>query len=147
MLSDPCRTPGFLRIAPVDPGQQIDNCAGEIATAPPSIFGQINRPFSSRRVKRQALRSSCQMIFKISDLRPLKTKRCPDNGSCFRTSCTRSAREGKPQRMSVYPVESQTLTPVPIGNGFTAAPPVRAGSEAALQRRHRVPRSHGDHWR
>jgi hypothetical protein len=38
----------------------------------------------------------------------------------------RSASEGKPQRMSVYPVESQTLTPVPIGNGFTAAPPVRA---------------------
>ncbi|MGO6891812.1 hypothetical protein, partial [Rhizobium johnstonii] len=23
MLSDPCRTPGFLRITPVDPGQQI----------------------------------------------------------------------------------------------------------------------------
>lgn len=37
----------------------------------------------------------------ISDLRPLKTKRCPDNGSCFSTSCTRSAKEGKPQRMSV----------------------------------------------
>ena len=35
-------------------------------------------------------------------------------------------REGKPQRMSVYPVESQTLTPVPIGNGFTALSPVRA---------------------
>jgi hypothetical protein len=94
--------------------------------------------------KRQAPRPSCQMIFKISYLRPLKTKICPDNGSCFKTSCTRSAREGNPQRMSVYPVESQTLTPVPIGNGFTAAPPVRAGSEAAPQRRHRGPRSHGD---
>ncbi len=91
-----------------------------------SIFGQINRPFSSRRVKRQAAKPSCQMIFKIFDLRPLKTKRCPDKGSCFRTSCTRSAREGNPQRMSVCPVESQTLTPVPIGNGFTAMSPAHA---------------------
>lgn len=47
------------------------------------------------------------MIFKISDLRPRKTKRCPDNGSCFKTSCTRSAREGKPQRIGIDPFELQ----------------------------------------
>jgi len=39
------------------------------------------------------------------------------------------------------PRRKPDLAPVPIGNGFTAAPPVRAGSEAALQRRHRGPRS------
>ena len=70
------------------------------------------------------------MIFKISDLRPLKTKRCPDNGTCLKTFCTRSAREGKRPRMLAYLVESHTLSPIPIGNGFTAAPPVHAQSSA-----------------
>jgi len=40
-LSDP-RRPGFLRVTPIDPGQQIAQCAGEIVTDPPATDGQMN---------------------------------------------------------------------------------------------------------
>lgn len=46
------------------------------------------------------------------------------SGSFFKISCTRKARLGKPQRMSVCPVASHTRTPV--GIGIIAAFPGRA---------------------
>ena len=52
--------------------------------------------------------------------RPRKTNRCPHIGSRFSVSCTISDRPGKPLRMSVWPVASQTFTPA--GTGIIAAP-------------------------
>ena len=66
-----------------------------------SAEGQMNRPRPNFFVKRQLPWPSLQINFISDPLRPRKTKRLPSRGFSFRTSCTRSAKDGKPHRMSV----------------------------------------------
>ncbi len=55
-----------------------------------------------------AARAGHQMILIRSPRRPRNTKRCPANGSCFRTASACAAKAANPLRMSVTPAASQT---------------------------------------
>ncbi len=63
-------------------------------------------------MNRHAPWPSCQITFRRSPLRPRKQKRWPLKGLRFRTSWTCKAKEGNPFRMSVWPVASNTRTPL-----------------------------------
>ena len=113
--SDRGRTPGFLRMAPVDPGEQITELRRGDRHRTVGRAGHRKRPRSSRLVNRHAPWPSCQITFKRSPRRPRKQNRWPLKGSRFNISCTCSDRLAKPFLMSVWPVASHTRTPVGIG--------------------------------
>ncbi len=93
----------------------------------------MNLPRSNLFVNRHAPWPSCQINFIRSPRRPRKQNKCPLSGSCFKTSCTCRASDGKPRLMSVCPVASQTRTPL----GITQAAPVPARQGSGLPRQHR----------
>ena len=90
-----------------------DNRAAPTRSSPRHRPGSATekRPRSSRFVNRHAPWPSCQITFNRSPRRPRKQNRWPLSGSRRSTSCTCSARHGKPFRMSVWPVASHTRTP------------------------------------
>gem|GEM_PF-3311952 len=104
-------------------------------------------PFHSCMSSSSGLLFSCRAASRSSALKPL-IWRSISNLPFYptATSCTRSAREGKPQRMSVYPVESQTL---PLFPSETDSPQ-RLQSAQDPKQRFSVDiavHDHGDHWR
>ncbi len=84
-----------------------------IATAPPSTFGQITDRAPIFREQAGALAIMPDQFYRISGAAPEATDEVP--AGCFKISCTRSDKEGKPHRMSVfrstgklYPFPSET---------------------------------------
>src|SRR5215470_667996 len=91
---------GFLRSIP---DSRYPSCAVEIVTAPSAGLGQRKRPRSNFFVNRQAPWPSCQITFKRLPRRPRKQNRWPLSGSRRSTSCTCSAKDGKPRRLCGAP--------------------------------------------
>ncbi len=107
--------PGFLGVPPVDSRQKITELRRRYRHRAIGDGRPEKAPaFEPFRI-RQTPWPSCQMIFKRSPLRPRKQNRWPLFGSRFSDSCTNSDRRGKPLRISVCPVASQTRTPLGTG--------------------------------
>ena len=86
------RTPGFLRMTPVDSREQVTELRGGDCHRAGGALGHKKRPRSNRLVNRHAPRPSCQITFKRSPLRPRKQNSWPLNGSRCSISCTCSDR-------------------------------------------------------
>src|SRR5712672_3645373 len=113
------RAPGFLRIAPIDSGQQITELGrGDRHRAVGRARPQEAAPFQPLRKQAGSL-AVMPITFKRSPRRPRKQNNCPLSGSRRSTSCTFSDRLAKPFLMSVWPVASHTRTP--LGTGIMAA--------------------------
>jgi len=114
------RTPSFLRMTPVDAGEQIAQLGRRDRHCALCRRRPQKAPLLKSFREQHAPCPSCQITFNRPPRRPRKQNRCPPKGSRCKTSCTNKDRLANPLRISVCPVASQTRTPV--GIGIIAAP-------------------------
>jgi hypothetical protein len=100
--------------------------------APASSRVAIGAPLVRATMATHAPWPSHQITLIRSPRRPRKTKRWPENGSCFSVASACAASVANPRRMSVTPAASQTLAFA--GTGITTS---GRGSAAPGHRDHR----------